>query len=164
MSNLSYVDASPVLELGAATSYVAAIDALLADIRDDVAEMKANGKAVFRPCVFFLTDGEPTDSDADLDAALRRLHASQPLPNVIPIGVGQAPEDRLKQMATNGFPAWKANGELAPAMAEVAKALVRSVVSSVKNSQQDLGDGGGAVFDMTPMQNSPNITPIMDLV
>ena len=49
-------------------------------------------------------------------------------------------------------------------MAEVAKALVRSVVSSVKNSQQDQGDGGGAVFDMTPMQNSPNITPVMDLV
>jgi uncharacterized protein YegL len=164
MSNLSYVDASPVLELGASTSYVAAIDAVLADLRDDVAEMKANGKAVFRPCVFFLTDGEPTDLDADLDAALQRLHASQPLPNVIPIGVGQAPEDRLKQLATNGFPAWKANGELGPAMAEVAKALVRSVVSSVKNSQQDQGDGGGAVFDMTPMQNSPNITPVMDLV
>ena len=60
MSNLSYVDASPVLELGASTSYVAAIDAVLAGLRDDVAEMKANGKAVFRPCVFFLTDGEPT--------------------------------------------------------------------------------------------------------
>jgi uncharacterized protein YegL len=164
LANLSYVDRAPTLHIGKHTSYVAAIDALVEDVSADVAKLKSENKAVFRPCVFFITDGEPTDSDANLLEAVNRLHAQTPVPNVIPIGVGEAPDDKLKMLATNGYPAWKAVGEVGPAMAEVAKALVRSVVASVKNSQRDLGDDAQLVFDMTPLQNSPNITPIMDFV
>lgn len=164
LANLSYVDTAPTLQLGTHTSYVTAIDALVDDVAADVAKLKRENKAVFRPCVFFITDGDPTDSDSRLDAAIERLTGTDPVPNVIPIGVGDASDDKLKRLATNGYPAWKASGDVGPAMAEVAKALVRSVVASVRNSQRDVGDEAAFVFDMSPMMDSPNIKPIVDFV
>ena len=51
------------------TNYGAAFRALAQTIGQDTAALKAAGYKVYRPCAFFLTDGEPHDRDW-----LRDLH------------------------------------------------------------------------------------------
>ena len=51
------------LPLEGGTNYSAAFRALKATIDEDIADLKKRGLKVFRPCVFFLSDGEPNDSD-----------------------------------------------------------------------------------------------------
>ena len=45
------------------TNYSAAFRALKSTIDEDIADLKKRGLKMFRPCVFFLTDGEPYDTD-----------------------------------------------------------------------------------------------------
>ena len=47
------------LPLESGTNYSTAFRALKATIDEDIADLKKRGLKVFRPCVFFLSDGEP---------------------------------------------------------------------------------------------------------
>lgn len=53
----------PQLAVEGGTCYGAAFTALRTIIEKDSHELKAVGAKVFRPCAFFLTDGEPNDHD-----------------------------------------------------------------------------------------------------
>jgi uncharacterized protein YegL len=55
--------AVPALDVEGGTNYGAAFRELAHVIPADAAALRAAGDKIFRPCAFFLTDGEPNDSD-----------------------------------------------------------------------------------------------------
>lgn len=156
LSNASRVNDVPALVPRSSTSYAEALRHLQSEIPADIQNLKANGNRVFRPVIFFLTDGEPTDDERDVDAALQQFRACQPVPNLIPIGIGDLVRDEvLAKVRTGKVPAFKATGDVAAAMREIAPALVSSVVSSAQSSMT-----GSPMLDTSPLAESENIHQI----
>ncbi|AKT52672.1 hypothetical protein ADJ73_08280 [Arsenicicoccus sp. oral taxon 190] len=94
----------PQLEGRGRTSYKAAFDLLRTQIERDVNQLKADGFAVHRPAVFFLSDGAPTDAEPDWKAAFAALTqydkasgtGNRMYPNIIPFGL-QGADPRILQ-------------------------------------------------------------------
>src|SRR5215207_4574354 len=63
MTDLGQVSVMPQVECGGNTNYGAAFDLVRQRIQVDVPMLSAQNKGVFRPAVFFLTDGVPNVSD-----------------------------------------------------------------------------------------------------
>jgi len=87
------------------TNYGSAFRLLAHSIEQDNAKLKEQGYRVFRPCAFFLTDGEPTDSDWHItfrdtltyDARTGRGLKAHPI--FVPLGFRDASEIVLRQLA-----------------------------------------------------------------
>src|SRR5262249_16300712 len=62
LSDLSVVSSIPALQVAGGTNYTSAFDLLYTTIADDVKQLKADGDQVYRPAVFFLSDGQPGDN------------------------------------------------------------------------------------------------------
>jgi uncharacterized protein YegL len=95
----------PTMKVEGGTNYGAAFRELARVIPVDAAALKAQGYKVFRPCAFFLTDGEPLDGDywGTFKSTLTyngvtRVGMKQ-YPVFIPFGFRDAPEDVLKKLA-----------------------------------------------------------------
>jgi uncharacterized protein YegL len=138
LADLSAVTSMPGLQAGGGTSYRSAFDLLYDSITSDVAQLKADGNQVYRPAVFFLSDGQPTD---DWGAAYKRVtDAGWPLhPNILAFGFGSVDQATLQQVAT--VKAFIADGSMGPeqALREFAQSLIRSIVNS---GTQQAADGG----------------------
>jgi uncharacterized protein YegL len=150
LCNLAQVanDDIPVLTVRGGTSFAAAFAKLRSQIDSDVRQMKADGHKVHRPAVFFLTDGEPTDSDAEWKQAFAELTDASfsARPNVIPFGVGDAKKLVLDQIA---YPQGKMRAfvtregaNAAEAIRQMAELLIGSVIASA-NSVAVGGSSGG---------------------
>jgi uncharacterized protein YegL len=129
----------PELKARGGTSFAAAFRQLRQEIERDIPALKADNYQVFRPAVFFITDGQPTDQAATLEAAFADLTARdfKYRPNVIPFGVGDAtkasmdpwvfPTTGEKQMrsyvAKNG-------ADPAQAITDMAHLLISSILAS----------------------------------
>jgi uncharacterized protein YegL len=135
----------PELTTRTITSYAAAFRLLRTEIEQNVRQLKADGYAVHRPAVFFLSDGAPTDTTAEWQAAFRELTSYDPktgqgfamFPNVVPCGVGDAdpktlqalihPAEGSKQMRMYLMD----HGEdAAKAISTIAEVLISSVLAS----------------------------------
>jgi uncharacterized protein YegL len=130
LSDLSDVESMPGVAAKGTTSYGAAFRLLRQQIEKDVAMLKGDGHRVFRPVVFFLSDGQPTDNDwRDAFAELTEESFSM-RPNIVAFGLGDVDEDTVRSVAT--FRAFVADGTLTPAMAlrEFASSLTKSIVRS----------------------------------
>jgi uncharacterized protein YegL len=129
LSDLSTVASIPGLQAGGGTSYAAAFDLLYDTITNDVKALKDAGNQVYRPAVFFLSDGQPTDS---WEAAYKRVtDPGWPShPNILAFGFGSVDSHTLQQVAT--VKAFIANGSMGPeqALREFAQSLIRSIVNS----------------------------------
>lgn len=103
------------------TSYAAAFRAMRERIEDDVAHLKADDHRVYRPAVFFLTDGEPNPGDR-IDAAWNGLVAADfnARPNVIPFGIREAQKSVLDRFARYKTPADE-SGNSPPSVAFMAR-------------------------------------------
>jgi uncharacterized protein YegL len=114
-----------------ATSFGAAFTLLRDTIAEDVARLKADGYEVYRPAVFFLSDGHPTDP-ATWPAAYERLVDPEwpARPNIISFGIGDADAATISRIGT--FQAFMSQGGTGPAAAlhGFARALTTSVVRS----------------------------------
>lgn len=145
LSDLSTVTTMPKLDAKGGTSYAKAFDMLRQTIDSDVAELKRDGHEVYRPAVFFLSDGQPND---DWHAAFAALTDGgwRPHPNILAFGFGQADESIIRQVATTR--AFIADGTMGPAQAlrEFAQSLIRSIVNSGTQSGAD--PSGGATLVM----------------
>lgn len=110
------------------TNYAAAFAALESEVGGDISRLKAAGHRVLRPAVFFLSDGMP--NGPDWHPAYSSLRSQAWAPNIIAFGFGQADAATIQQVGTVG--AFIADQDMSPAqaLAEFAKALVRSVVAS----------------------------------
>ncbi|WP_027345044.1 vWA domain-containing protein [Hamadaea tsunoensis] len=155
LSDLSTVTQMPMLKASGGTNYSQAFDKLRETINNDVNALKSQGHQVYRPAVFFLSDGLPNDDwhqsyQALVDPVWR------PHPNILAFGFGQADTQTIQQVATTK--AFIANGTLGPAAAlrEFAKSLIRSIVNSGTSSAAE--QAGGATLVMP--DNVPGFTTI----
>lgn len=155
LSDLRDVDPIPQFRIRGGTSYVAAFRLLRQEIENDLAQLKSDGYRVYRPAVFLITDGGPTDTADELDQAFRELTdpAFRGRPNLIPFGVGSATKDLLDPWV---FPksgdsgkamrsyVQKPGASAADAIKQVAEILISSIVASA-NSVTAGGAAGGFI-------------------
>jgi uncharacterized protein YegL len=155
LGDLRDVDQIPQFKIEGGTSYAAGFRQLRKDIDSDMAQLKSDGFKVYRPAVFFITDGAPTDDQSELDASFAELTDPKfrGRPNIIPFGVGTdkavlepwvypKPSDSGKPMRSY---AWAGSGDAATAIRKIAELLITSIVASV-NSVNEAGTGGGLVL------------------
>lgn len=131
LSELSEREEMPGLTAKSATSYLAAFDLLRDTIERDVAMLKGDDHKVYRPAVFFLSDGQPTDGN---DWALSHQRLTDPSwglrPNIVAFGIGEADAAIIRRVGT--FKAFIVKEGVNPtsALHEFAKALTKSIVKS----------------------------------
>ncbi|MCD2196143.1 VWA domain-containing protein [Actinomycetospora endophytica] len=141
----------PTMKVRGRTSYASAFWLLRSEIESDIKQLKADGFAVFRPAVFFLTDGLPTDKptvwrDAFADLTHWDKQTQQGFrtyPNIIPCGVGQADPAVLRELIHPAEGAkrmqmylMEQGGDAARAISAIAEILVSSVVASGQSMTQ----------------------------
>ena len=138
LSDLSAVSSMPTLGYHTGgTGYGAAFTMLHDAITEDVRQLKANGDQVYRPAVFFLSDGKPTDKK--WQASYQRVidPAWSLRPNILAFGFGRADPATLQHVATvKAYIAEKGMGPAA-ALREFARSLIQSIVNSGSRSAAD---------------------------
>ena len=89
LTKLSDVVAMPGMQARGVTNYGSVFDLLKQVIVRDIANLKSQGFEVFRPAVFFITDGEPTDDPAWENSyrSLMDKATFRQYPNIIAFGV-----------------------------------------------------------------------------
>lgn len=123
----------------AATSFGEAFTLLRKTIEEDVDTLKAQAHQVYRPAVFFLSDGHPTDPSTWPAAYERLVDPEWPArPNIIAFGIGDADAATIGRIGT--FQAFMSQGGVTPAAAlhGFARALTTSVVRSDDDGQVEL--------------------------
>jgi uncharacterized protein YegL len=116
------------------TSYGAAFTLLYDTIVEDVSRLKVTGDQVYRPAVFFLSDGRPNDKKWR-ETYQRIIDPGWSLrPNILAFGFGRADPATLQHVAT--VRAYIADREIGPAAAlkEFARSLIQSIVNSGSRS------------------------------
>lgn len=130
----------PGVQESGLTNYGRAFEVLTSDIERDVEAMKAQGFRVFRPCVFFMSDGEPTD---DWEPAYRHLINHPLRPHIVAFGVGDADPAILAKVGTLRCYVGRDKANAGRALANVMSSIGNTIVSSVSNAQ-----GGPAQIDL----------------
>ncbi len=132
--DLSDLEELPALDASGLTSYGKAFSLLRQAIDRDVQGLKAEGHDVYRPVVFFLSDGEPTDSD--WEQPYQELLASAFRPHIIAFGITEGADRAvIAHVATfKAFMQADGNADVAPALREFAASLTRSIVRSVSGA------------------------------
>ena len=139
LGDLRDITTVPELKARGGTSFAAAFRHLRQEIERDIPALKADNYQVFRPAVFFITDGQPTDNAGTLQAAFADLTARdfRYRPNVIPFGVGDATKASVdpwvfptigeKQMRSYVA---KDSADPAQAITSMAHLLISSILAS----------------------------------
>lgn len=143
LSTMSEEDMPP-LSAHNSTNYGAAFRLLAQTIEKDIARLKAQRLRVYRPCAFFLTDGEPTDStwfqtfnstltyDKAADTGMKGH------PMFIPFGFRDARDDVLSKLA---YPPEKSRWfhakthSVEEALEGILHLIMNSVVSSARSAR-----------------------------
>lgn len=130
-SDLRSLPTMPTLQARGMTSYAAAFDQITFRVTQDVPALKAQGFAVNRPAVFFLTDGQPNTGD-DWQSARSTLLAQHARPNILAFGIGEADAATVKEIATKPEYAFiAARGvDTGAAISEFITSLTQSVIQS----------------------------------
>lgn len=137
MADLRYVEEVPQFEAFGTTQFGVVLDLLANQIPHDVADLKSQGYRVFRPAVFFMTDGYPTDSDHEWQSALARLTAIPARPTVLGFGIGEARDEILVAISSPNL-AHRYDGKGSPA--EALRNVITSLTNSVVQSGNALAD------------------------
>lgn len=137
----------PRFSAGGGTGYSAAFTEYHRAFEQDRARLKSQGMRVYRPCVFFLTDGEPNDHH-DYLRTFRSLLAWDPetkqgnkaFPYFVPFGFRDATEDVVKSLAYPTFgPArgrWflSRSNKVSEVLKTIRDVLGNTVISSGKSA------------------------------
>jgi len=145
----------PVLTAGGGTNYSAAFREFHRVFEEDRARLKASGRRMYRPCVFFLTDGAP--GDADYLQTFRSLFAYDPetkqgnpaFPYLVSFGFRDAPKEVMKRLAYPDFGRFRGRWFLA--RSSNVRELLTSVASAIGNTVISSGLSAG--------QGVPQIVP-----
>lgn len=148
LTDLLDLETFPTLEPRGGTSFSSAFDMLRKVIPKDVQQLKADGYAVFRPAVFFLSDGQPTEEWQTSFAALTDYEAESgrgfaQYPIIVPLGVADADREIMAQLVhplkkSKLYMQRDANGDAASAIRQMAEILISSVLKSGQKSSFDL--------------------------
>ncbi|MFG1997575.1 VWA domain-containing protein [Spirillospora sp. NPDC048911] len=138
MTDMEYVPAMPEVMCNGLTNYGAAFDLVRQRIDLDVADLNAQGKAVLRPAVFFLTDGAP--SDPGWEQSFQRLidRTWNRHPHVITYGFGAAPEMVLGKVATKAAFVADGSSDQDAALAAAINSLLNSLVASSQAGEMQI--------------------------
>ena len=133
------IDQMPGMQERGATCYGEAFRMLKALIPQDIANLRADGYQVFRPAVFFISDGEPTDSDwRDSFRELTDRAGNKRYPNIISFGVDTADAEVIREIGTKGAFLAEAGINPGSALREIMRSLTKSIVSSSNQSTPTL--------------------------
>ncbi|WP_327098932.1 hypothetical protein OIE68_09155 [Nocardia vinacea] len=142
----------PGVVIRGVTNYKAVFDDLLARIPTDVQFLREEGYKVHRPVVFFLSDGQPTDSGSwRAPRSLLIDKARTPTaPNIIACGIGDARAATMLEVATRQEFAFvaKSGADVGTAISEFFHSLTASLVAS----GQALGSGNPQLVVNRPDQ------------
>ncbi|MDG9689540.1 vWA domain-containing protein [Streptomyces mutabilis] len=155
LADLSELTQLPSLSAGGVTSFGAAFRLLKETIEKDVTALKADGHDVYRPVVFFLSDGIPTDEGWRTE--LKELNAFRYAPKIIAFGISDADAATITEVAN--FKAFlQQNDSISPAVAlrEFASSLTRSIVSSATSMSAQGGEG----FQLQVDEQVPGFTSL----
>ena len=121
------VAAFPGVTAKGLTNYGEAFRMLRDVIQRDVADLKGQGYKVFRPAVFFISDGEPTESwERDFDDLMNdSMH-----PNIVSFGVASADPSVMKRVATVACYMADQNADPGPILREIMRSLTNSIIAS----------------------------------
>lgn len=133
------------LEASGGTSYTNAFQLLRKQIEYDYQRLKGDGFTLYRPCVVFITDGEPICDESERAAAFAELtdpsFARRPNMSVFGVGGEIKPETLKAYVAGKGIAiATRDGADSAEALGSMISKLMQSVVSSVTAGAPD-GDG-----------------------
>jgi uncharacterized protein YegL len=131
----------PTLSVEGGTDYGAAFRELAHVIPADAADLKAKGYKIFRPCAFFLTDGEPQNDKNTWQQTFKDTLTfdrttgigMKQHPVFIPFGFRAAPQDLLRTLA---YPLEKGkwyhsnSTSVEQALNEIMSIIMKTVVSS----------------------------------
>jgi uncharacterized protein YegL len=151
----------PSLRAQNSTNYGSAFRLLAQTVEKDIAALKARRLRVYRPCAFFLTDGEPTDSSwfqtfqstLTYDKVARTGMKGHPV--FIPFGFRDAREDVLSKLAyppERGKWFHTRTHNIEEALTGILDVIMTSVISS--------GLSGGAGKPMLALQTPGPATGI----
>jgi uncharacterized protein YegL len=114
------------------TSYAAAFRLLRRTLREDGAQLTGDGFRLWRPLVFFVSDGEPTDRPAEWRKELATLldESNATRPEIVTFAVGEARSATLAGIATARCFAARTGVAVPAAIQEIGDVVIRSVVSS----------------------------------
>jgi len=152
----------PALSVGGGTNYGAAFREYHRAFEADRARLKAEGKKVYRPCVFFLTDGAPGDSD--YLRTFRSLFAYDPetkqgnkaFPYLVAFGFRDATQRVMEQLAYPDF--GRARGKWFVArtssVGELLKSMTSAIGKTVISSGQSVAAGAPQIVPPTVDQSS----------
>lgn len=154
----------PQLHAGGGTNYGAAFREYHRAFEADRARLKADGKKVYRPCVFFLTDGAP--GDRDYLQTFRSLLAYDPeskqgnkaFPYVVTFGFRDAPERVMQELAYPDFGSSKGRWFVARTnkVGELLKSMTAAIGNTVISSGMSAGQGA-------PQIVPPTVAPTTDV-
>ena len=134
LADLRRIERLPPVVRRSATNYGAVFQALLTGIPRDVAALKADGYAIHRPAVFFLSDGEPSDGNQwrAIHSRLVDRTTNPAAPNIIACGIGEAEAETILAVATEPRFAFVsiAGANIGQAIAKFCTALTKSLVVS----------------------------------
>ncbi|QKV75295.1 VWA domain-containing protein [Amycolatopsis sp. Hca4] len=144
LCDVAALDELPALTTAGLTNYGSAFRLLRETIEGDVAQLAGDGFRVWRPIVFFVSDGEPTDTRELWRAELARLvDPGFPVrPEIVAFAVGEAAAGTLSEIATARCFAATDGTAVQEAIAGIGDMVIRSVVAS--------GTGGGPMIPPTP--------------
>ncbi len=152
----------PTLSVEGGTNYGGAFRELARVIPADAAALKAQAYRVFRPCAFFLTDGEPLDADywETFKSTLTYNGVTgvgmRQYPVFIPFGFREAPEDVLRKLA---YPPEKGrwyhikNDDIGQVIKLILDVIMKTVVSSGQSSST-----GKPALVHAPVPAAPGVT------
>jgi uncharacterized protein YegL len=127
LTRVSDVADMPGVQESGVTNYGKAFALLEQTITQDVDSLKAQGYRVYRPCVFFISDGEPTD---DWEPAYKSLQANKYRPHVIAFGVFGADPTIIGQVATLKAFVGRDRTSAGRALASVIKSIGSTIITS----------------------------------
>ena len=126
---------TPHIRLGAGTSLGAAFDLLAARIRLEVVKTTETRRGDYRPIVFLLTDGVPTD---DWNAAYDRFCAIKPRPaKIYALGCGEDVDYALLEKISDV--AYRIDAENADELPGILKKVFVWISASVQSASQSVG-------------------------
>lgn len=158
LADLSELTQLPSLSAGGVTSFGSAFRLLKDVIEKDVTALKAEGHDVYRPVVFFLSDGIPTDDG--WRTPLEELNNKETFkyaPKIIAFGISDADTAIITEVANfKAFMQQDQSVSPAEALREFASSLTRSIVSSATS----MAARGGEGFQLQVDEQVPGFTSL----
>ncbi|MDR1962709.1 MAG: VWA domain-containing protein [Planctomycetaceae bacterium] len=147
---------TPTLTIKPGTALGAALQLLAARIKKEVTKTTSESKGDYRPIVFLLTDGQPTDDWEDAAAALKTVKPK--LANIYAIGCGNDIDFHvLNEITDTAFHIRDVSGEMIAKffiwMSASVQSMSQGADTPISLEKSPFAQGGG--FDLIDPDNLP---------